>query len=154
MRILLSLFVVLGLTSCKSTKTDSNPPFKISGATYNYWTGGQPGISGIRVIINYTTSEEITFDTIYFQKRKGEIDKYKREGKTFIIGRINTSTREKNEVIMDADPKKEMNNKPPQGVTIPFDLKENEAMIVYTYKGKKHNFKVTNIKKTASDFYP
>jgi hypothetical protein len=154
MRILVSLFLVLGLSSCKSTKTDSNPPFTISGATYNYWVGGQPGVSGIRVIINYTTTEDISFDKIYFQKKEGTIDEYQKDGKTFIIGRINTSKREGNELIMHADPKEEMKNKPPQGVTFPTGLKENDAMLVYTYKGKTYSFKVTDIKQTESDFYP
>jgi hypothetical protein len=154
MRTIAYLFIVLGFATCKSAQIDSNPPFNISGATYNYWTGGQPGASGIRVIINYTTTEEVSFEKIYFQKKEGEIDEYKRKGKTFIIGRINTSKPRGNELVMDIDPKKEMNNKPPQGATIPFELKENEAMIVYTYKGKSYNFKVTDIKQTESDFYP
>jgi len=154
MRILLSLCIVLGLSSCKSTQLDNNPPFKISGATYNNWVGGQPGISGTRVIINYTSTEEISFDKIYFQKKEGQIDEYKRDGKTFIIGRINTSNRKEKEFIMDINPKKEVNNQPPQEATIPFDLKDNEAVIVYTYKGKTYNFKVTGIKQTESDFYP
>lgn len=154
MRNIMSLFILLGLASCKSAKIDTNPPFNISGASYNYWSGGQQGVSGIRVIINYTTEEEVSFEKIYFQKKEGQIDEYTREGKTFIIGRIDTSKPRGSDLIMDADPKKELNNKPPQGATFPFELKDNEAVIVYTYKGKSHNFKVTNIKQTESDFYP
>ena len=154
MRTLVYLFILLGLTTCKSAKIDDNPPFKISGATYNYWTGGQPGVSGIRVIINYITTEEVSFEKIYFQKKEGEIDEYKRDEKTFIIGRINTSKPRDKDLVMDVDPKKEMNNKPPQGATIPFELKDNEAMIVYRYKGKTYNYKVSNIKQTESDYYP
>ena len=155
MRILLSLILVLSLTSCKSTKIDdNNAPFKVNGATYNYWVGGQPGVSGIRVIINYTSTEDISFDKIYFQKKEGQMDEYKRDGKTFVIGRISTSKPRGSDLIMDADPKKEINNKPPQGSNIPFDLKENEAMIVYTYKGESYNLKITDIKKTDTDFYP
>lgn len=148
------LFILLGLTTCKSVKMDNNPPFKVSGASYNYWAGGQAGVSGIRVIVNYTTTEEVSFEKIYFQKKEGQIDEYTRKGKTFIIGRINTSKPRGNDLVMDADPKKEINNKPPEGATIPFELKDNEAVIVYTYKGKTYNFKVADIKQTESDFYP
>jgi len=151
MKPVIYLFFVLGFMTCKSVKTDSNPPFTITGATYNYWVGGQPGVSGTRVIINYTSDQEVTFDKIYFQKKEGTVENYLRDEKTFIIGRINTST-PRGDMTLDIDPKKEMNNKLPE--KIPFDLKENEAVIIYTYKGESHHYKVKNIKKTKSDFYP
>lgn len=151
MKSVIYLFIVLGFTTCKTTKTNGNPPFAISGATYNYWAGGQAGVSGIKVIINYTSDQEVTFDKIYFQKKEGTVENHKREGKTFLIGRISTS-KLRGDRILDIDPKKEMNNKLPE--KIPFDLKEDEAVIIYTYKGESHHYKVTNIKKTKSDFYP
>ena len=153
MKSIIYLFVILGLTTCKSTKFDSKAPFKISGATYNYWVGGQPGVSGIRVIINYSTSEDISFEKIYFQQKEGIIDIYKREGKTFLIGRINTSKTRKNDLILDIDSKKEVDNKLPKS-KIPFKLTKNEAVISYVYKGKKSYYKIKNIKQTKSDFYP
>lgn len=153
MKPVLYLFIVLGFMNCKSVKSNENPPFTISGATYNYWVGGQPGVSGIKVIVNYTSDQEVTFDKIYFQKKEGTIENHLRDGKTFLIGRINTSKPRGEDLVLDIDPKKEMNNKIPEK-KIPFDLKENEAVIVYTYKGESHHYKVTNMKQTKSDFYP
>lgn len=155
MKSIIYLFIVLGLTTCKSVKLDQTPPFTTTEATYNYWTGGQQGVSGIRVIMNYKDAAEgVSFQKIYFQNKEGEIETYKREGKTFLIGHINTSTPREQDLTLDFDPNKELNNKPPKEEKIPFVLKENEAVIVYTYKGESHHFKVKNIKKTKSDFFP
>ena len=71
-----------------------------------------------------------------------------------MIGRINTGKKDRAAVVMNIDPKKEANNKPPSTGKIPYELEQNEAMLVYTYKGKKLTYKVSGIKKTKTDFYP
>ncbi|MFD2566912.1 hypothetical protein [Pseudotenacibaculum haliotis] len=158
MKTAIYLFMFIGLMTCKSAKIEKNPPFTISGATYNYWFGGQQGVSGIRVIISYETkANDITFDKIYFAKKEGTITISKKEGKSYLIGQINTSKsrNEKGDLILDKDPTKEINNKlPEQTKKIPFELKENEAVIAYTYKGKQRFYKVTKMKQTKTDFYP
>ncbi len=153
MKPLLYIFLVFGLTMCKSAQIENNTPFTINGASYNYWVGGQPGVSGIKIIINYQTNEEVSFDKIYFQKKEGTVELYEKEGKTFVIGRINTG-KKRRVIVMDIDPKQEANNQPPTITKIPYDLEENEAMLVYTYKGKKRSYKITGIQKTETDFYP
>lgn len=140
--------------TCKSAKLDKKPPFKITGATYNNWVGGQPGASGIRVIIAYDTNEDVTFDKIYFHKKEGKIDAYKKEGKVYLVGHINTSKPRGNDLVLEEDPKKEVNNKLPEETTFPYELKDDEAIISYTHKGKVKFYKVKNIKQTKTDFYP
>lgn len=156
MKLAIYAFMFIGLMTCKSTKIEKNPPFKVTGATYNHWVGGQPGAKGIKVIISYETKADVTFDQIYFANKEGKIDVYKKDGKPYLIGHISTSTSNPGEdLILDIDSKKEVNNKLPQEEKkIPFELKENEAVISYTYKGKKSYYKVTNIKQTKTDFYP
>ena len=144
--------LVLSFISCKSTKFDKNPPFKISNATYNYWTGGLPGASGIRIKVAYEASSEFTLKKIYFKNREGTIQTYKVKDKTFFVGSINTS-KQLNNTVMDIDSKKEINNKLPSK-KIPFNLKDNEAVISYKNKGKQHFFKIENIQKTNPDYYP
>jgi hypothetical protein len=148
------LFIILGFTTCKSAKVDGNAPFQVTEATYNYWTGGQPGVSGIRIVVHYKDAKkDISLDKIYFQNKEGEIETYTKDNTTFFVGRINTSKPRGDDLILDIDPKKEMNNKLPKE-KIPFDLKENEAMVIYTYKGESHHFKIKNIKKTKSEYFP
>lgn len=155
MKLGIYIFMAIGLMTCKSAKFDKNPPFKISGATYNNWTGGQPGVSGIRVIINFETKEDVQFDKIYFAKKEGTTELYERKGKVFLVGRIDTSNPKQRDLTLHIDSKKEVKNELPKEETkIPFELKENEAIISYVYKGKTHYYKVENIQQTKADYYP
>ncbi len=151
-----TIFIIVSavfLTQCKSTQFDLKPPFTITGATYNLWVGGQPGVSGIRVIIGYESKESIEFQKIYFAKKEGTLTARKKDGKTYLTGHIDTSKRREKDLVLDIDSKKEINNKLPEP-KLPFELKENEAVISYLVAGKIKYYKVENIKQTKTDFYP
>lgn len=152
MKFVLYAIMTIGLMSCKSTQPKGEPPFTIQEATYNHWVGGREGVSGIKLHIHYSSDQEVLFDKIYFQNKEGTIESKEKDGKTFLLGRIDTSTRNK-ELVLDIDPRKEMNNSLPLK-KIPFELKENEAVILYSFKGMSHHYKVKNIKKTKTEFYP
>lgn len=141
------------LVQCKSAQFDGKPPVKITGATFNNWVGGQQGVSGIRIIIGLEKNENIDFQKIYFAKKEGRIEISVRKDKTFLIGHLDTSTREKEDMILERDSAKEINNKIPE-TKFPFELKENEAVISYLKDGELKYFKVKNIKQTKTDFYP
>lgn len=146
--------LVFGLFQCASAKFEQDPPFKVKGATFNHYVGGMPGVSGTWVRINYETNTEIKFDSIYFQGRKTVAQLQTNKSKTYVSGHFNTSTvRSKKDLILHRDGKKEYGNKPPTA-KIPFELKENEAIISYSENGKTKYFKVENIKQTATDVYP
>lgn len=153
MKNIIIAIAALFLVQCKSAQFEAKPPIKITGATYNNWVGGQPGVSGIRVIIGYEKQENIEFQKIYFAQKIGKVEAYVRKEKTFLVGHINTSSREKEDMILDKDPKKEVNNKLPE-TKFPFELKENEAVISYLKDGKIKYFKIKNIKQTKTDYYP
>jgi hypothetical protein len=132
--------------SCKSAEFQKNPPFEVLEASYNNWAGGQPGVSGINVRIHYRTSQEVTFDSIYFQSKKGIIDSYNEEGKAFIIGRINNS---RPKVVA---PDGAIKQKNPEAI-IPFKLDDDEAVLVYTFNNTTYYYKVSKIKKTDDKFF-
>lgn len=154
MKTFIYLSILIGFITCKFVHTEaSNHPFTINGASYNYWTGGRPEVSGIKVILNYTSDQKVTFDKIYFQKKEGSLEITKTNGVILLIGNISTSKLTGPDLILDIDPKEEMNNTVPS-IKIPFELKENEAVITYTYKGISSHCKVTGITQTVSEFYP
>ncbi|MFY0628818.1 MAG: hypothetical protein JXR05_00475 [Flavobacteriaceae bacterium] len=153
MKNIIIVLVAVFLVQCKSAQFDSKPPIKITGATFNNWVGGQPGVSGIRVIIGYEKQGDIEFQKIYFAKKEGRIEAYDRKDKTFLVGHIDTSSRQKEDMILERDSKKEIKNKLPEP-KFPFELKENEAVISYLKNGKVKFFKIENIKQTKTDFYP
>lgn len=150
--IILMMFAVT-FSQCASTKFDSKPPFTITSATYNSWVGGQQGVSGIRLVFNYESKETIKFQKVYFAKKVGSLELREKEGKAFLTGHISTSTRKDKELILDIDPKKEMKNELPKK-TFPFELKENEAVISYLENGVTKFYKVKDIIKTKTDYYP
>jgi hypothetical protein len=61
---------------------------------------------------------------------------------------------ETSDIIFDANPVKEMHNSVPTIKKIPFQLKENEAVISYKIKGKIKYFKIASVKKEKSLFFP
>tara|TARA_B100001059_G_C17790703_1_gene559976 strand:- start:1000 stop:1590 length:591 start_codon:yes stop_codon:yes gene_type:complete len=154
MKFILYVIMVFVLLSCKSTKPEAIPPFTVQEAFYNHWVGGKEGVSGIKLKIMYTSNQEVSFDRIYFQNREGIIETNEIDGKTFLIANVDTSTRNNGqELILDIDPKKEMTNKLPE-LKIPFELKENEAVVLYSFKGVLQHYKIKNIKKTQTEYYP
>lgn len=154
MKYLIILFLMVGLTNCASTSIDENRPFKISESSLTSWVGGQPGVRGIRIIMAYESSEEVDFQKIYFQNKEGEVEVYRRNGKSYLIGTIHTGKRKGKSLIIDIDPKNEMQNKVPKILNPPIKINKNEAALLYVYKGKEHYYKITNLKKTESYFYP
>ena len=147
---ILVLLISFSFIQCNSLKLENNPTFKITGATYNYWVGGQPGVSGIKVNIGYQSDNKIIFDTIYFKKRAAKIEIRTFKGKTYLIGHFDTSTRKNRIVIDDTALPKPVAKK----AEFPFELKENEAVISYKHGNSIKYFKVLNLKKTKTDFYP
>ena len=116
------------------------PPFEISEATYSYWTGGQPGVSGITILIRYDTDKTIQFDSIYFQSKTGYIENNIHDGKDYLIGRIDTSK--------PATPTINENSDKQPDQRFPFQLLQNEAVISYSYQNKSFYFKISNLKET------
>ncbi|WP_411895128.1 hypothetical protein [Winogradskyella sp. A2] len=147
MKHILVLFCsVMFAISCKSAEFQKNPPFEVIEASYNNWAGGQPGVSGINVRIHYRTAKQVTFDSIYFQSKKGIIDSYNEEGKTFIIGRINNP---RTKIVAPDGVTKQENPE----ATIPFKLADDEAVLVYTYNTTTYFYKISKIEKTDDKFF-
>jgi hypothetical protein len=136
------------ISSCSSVKLTETAPFKISGATYHSWVGGQPGVSGVNVIIGIDDDTSVTFKNIYFQTRKVSVTIETRNKKKYVLGNINTSTRSEETII-----KKETKEKVSKN-DFPFELGNNEAVLEYDKAGKTYYYKVSKIKKTETVFYP
>lgn len=140
------LCLSFSLSNCASVNPKlitKNPPFSIEASSYNFWVGGLPGISGKRVILKVNATKEVVFESIYFQGLVEKIQLKTLNNKEYLLGDFNTSTREENKPINTISKEE-----------FPFKLNENEAMLGFIHKGKRKYFKVLNIKKTETDFYP
>ena len=136
--------------SCSSTKTinengfQKKTPFKVVTATYSKWIGGQPGVNGISVHISID-KPEILLDTIYFRNTSIKLKLDKSISNPVYVGSFVLPNTNKN-FNLDIDPKKEFGNQIPDiSRKIPFDLKEDEAVISYLLKNKRTYFKILNI---------
>ncbi|WP_298779660.1 hypothetical protein [uncultured Polaribacter sp.] len=153
MKFLSILTMLFGFSQCGSTKLVENPPFNVESAVYTNWVGGQPGSSGMNVVIRYTSDKEIEFDSLYYSKRISKLEVKPGKDSKVIVGHFNTSVK-KNDLILDVDSKKELHNKIPEINKLPFELKENEAVISYKIDNKVKYFKIENLKKGKPVFFP
>jgi len=150
--------IAIFFSNCSTIKLTESAPFTVTGATYHTWVGGQPGVSGTNLIIGIDNKSEITIKSIYFRNRKNNPRLESRKGKEYLVINMNTS-RERISVRQtitysgDGPPprKKSPKIKTP---TFPFKLKPNEAVIKYMVGKKTYYYKVSNIKKTETIFYP
>jgi hypothetical protein len=154
MKILSIVTILLGFAQCGSIAFVQNPSFKVEKASYNNWVGGQPGVSGTKLEIHLKNASEITFDSLYFNNKRAKVEVLQKEEITQLIGHYSTSKRINNDLIIDLDPKKELQNTPPIIKKLPFELNANEAVVSYK-KGKKTLFlKIENIKKIQPTPFP
>ena len=82
------------------------------------------------------------------------ISKLCSSGKTLLIGHINTLKRQNRDLILDTDVTKELKNTLPDVKKIPFELKEDEAILSYKLGDKINYFKIEDIEKVKPVFFP
>ncbi len=151
MRKLLNLIIVALIpfffSSCCASKTticQKEAPFKVLNATYNIWDGGQPGVKGISINITID-NPTIQLDSVYFRNNKIPLRSDSKSEKLKFTGSYNLPYKNK-DLIMSSNPLEEFGNKPHNiKPNIPFNLKKNEAVVSYFYKGKRNYYKIKNV---------
>jgi hypothetical protein len=158
LKIICLLVLTISFAQCKTVKLVQNPPFTITGATYNNWVGGQPGIKGTNLVIAIENKLNTTIKSIYFRNKKNTVSIENRKGKEYLVVNINTSSvivGVKKDIVKAKGVKTTKTtplkvNSP----TIPFKLDTNQAVIKFMVGKKTFYYKVSNIKKTETVFYP
>lgn len=152
LKIIIIVAIAFLFYHCRAAKFEEKPPFTITSAVYNNWSGGQPGEKGSILNITYTSNYVIKFDSVYFLKKIQKLEMVKTKDKKMITANFITSP--KKDIILDANTSKEMLNTIPEFKKLPFDLNQNDAVISYSVKGKTKHYKIKAIKKGKSIFYP
>ncbi len=149
MKLLSIILLAIGFSKCKSLPFESNPPFTIRNATQVNITGGMPGSNMIQLLVEYSSSETIKVDSLYFLNYKAKARLETRGNKTYIIGRFYPNNiQSKSDLQLHKDGIKEYGNKPPKAENkIPFELASNEAAVSYIDGSKIKYVKIENIKK-------
>jgi hypothetical protein len=153
-----SVLVMTMFTQCSSAQQfDKESPFTISKAYYQDWVGGRQGSSGTLITFEIASeiSKEVKLDSLFFNHKICKLEASSFNKKYSITGNFSKTTYVERNIIMDVNPQKEMANKVPDVTTnFPFELTDNECVISYTIKEKKHYYKVTNLKKEKTIYYP
>jgi hypothetical protein len=154
------LILCFGLTSCSSQKTlQSDVPFEIGKATVQEWMGGREE-SGTGYLVNIPVSvitKEVRFQELFYRGKIAQVTtEMKEEGFMVQANFINTPS--KPDLVMHADPKREVGNQPPlaQGGStqdFPFELAPQEAVLSYVLKNHVKYVKISGMKEKAALIY-
>jgi len=153
---LASMLIMVFFSQCGSAQFDKEAPFTIRKAYYQDWFGGQPGSKGTLVTVEISpAAESIVFDSIFFNGKMKRLGNTVSDNKQLLIGNFPTTTLSDKNIIMHSDPKEEMANKISKPIlNYPFVLADNECVVSYIIKKKKRYYKVENLKKEKSIYYP
>lgn len=114
--------------------------------------GGQPGNSGINVVIQVSAAENITPDSLYFQNRVSKIDIKTNENEVLWVARFQTITRKEINIGKNSD--EDVSIEVPEMENFPFELGKNEAVLLYHQNSTAFYFKIEGIKTKETIYYP
>lgn len=152
MKSLLTIFyfsiLILGASKCSnSQELVESPPFKTGDVVSEGWVSAE-GETGTNIFVPITEGKDIELDSVYFRGNIVKLEKVKRDSYLVYIGKFPRAERD---MVMHADPKKEVGNIPPlPKKKLPFELKENEAVVSFVEDGKEKYFKIENIKESPT----
>lgn len=116
---------------------------------YQSWVAGvQGGGSGLNIYIKDVLVENPT--EIYFRNKFVKLE----HKNGYYIARFKTDINQSKDYVMNVDAKDEYKNKLPEKITFPFDLKDNEAVVVVLKQGKREYIKIKNIFQKPVIAYP
>ncbi|MEM1339396.1 MAG: hypothetical protein AAF634_02805 [Bacteroidota bacterium] len=152
------LVLTLSFSSCSSQKgIVSEPPLELGDATCQSWKGGRAE-SGSGMLLTVPVSgadmEQIQLKRAYFRGKVTEVAlEDSKDGWLIKANFLNTNF-EKPDIIMDADPKKEVGNRPPTPkVKFPFELEQDQCVISYMDGDQEKFFKIEGVQEKKPLLY-
>lgn len=157
---LLLPIILLSAVQCCPTKNgfQKHTPFTIVDSFYQDWGGGQPDVSGTLVqLIVKKVKSDVQPTAIYYNNRIEKIDIKKSDNGVLWVANFSNTNKKiaKKDLNMYEDSKNEYGNTLPIELSSKkFDLQENEVVISYQYKGSIKYFKLKNLIKKETLFFP
>ena len=147
------LLALIAITaSCGSQKIDNTlSDFEVGNEPYaQSWTGGIPGSgSGVNLFLPLDSSEMQHMDAVYYNGMMTSSFDTK-AGTAYVIARFSTAFNNKPDMSMNKNPEKEYGNEVPKMEKMPFDLKDNEAVVKFTRDGVTTYTMIKGIEKRSS----
>ena len=116
------------------------------------WVGGRPGNAGTYVTIEIDNPTEIIPDSMYYQQRIAPIEINEVNNKIQWIGRFQTITRR--QINLNENPDTTIEEEVPVSENFPFELKEDEVVLLYHDEDGSYFYKWQTVKKKKTIFYP
>ncbi len=143
--------MVFSLFGCASQKKfEKQPPFELGTASCQAWKGGRAE-SGSGVVLTIPISgenmEQVQLKQAYFRQKIADITMESAEEGWLIKANFRNQNVEKPDIIMDADPRKEVGNRPPQPrQEFPFELEQDQCVISYLDGDTEKYVKIEGVK--------
>lgn len=142
---------MLGASKCSSSQDlVENPPFKTGEVASEDWVSAE-GEKGTNLFVPITEGKDIMLDSVYFRGNIVKLERIKRDSYLVFIGKFKNNLNTERDIVMHSDPKKEVGNIPPlPKKKLPFELKENEAVVSFTEGEQVKYYKIENIKESPT----
>lgn len=150
MKTLTLLICVLFLSNCGSLNKENTAvsvvdktPFTIDGSEFQNWAAGaKEAGTGTNVTIDVTNLPEgIIFNEIHYNGMISEAKLISKNNKMLVMGYFKNEMEQ--DIIMSDNPLMEAQNTPQKRSQ--HSLENDEALIIYTIKGKQEAFKISNM---------
>lgn len=153
----LTLFVIIallffGFAPHQNDFSQKKVPFTIVEKTYFYYVSGKKATNGFKIkIVGTFETTNLEFTTIYFQNRELKVVPNFHLNKFTLIGGYTTLTNK--DILVDEIA---LNNQTKQKNSddIPFELEDDQAVLVYQINGKDFYYKISEIEKLDTVYYP
>ena len=138
-------FAVILLSSCGSNKElQERSPAQFEQSYFTSTTNSLQLFIPVKAI----QVNRISFDSVYFRGMKSDL-KPDPEKTGVYTAHFNTGNKD---LIMSSDPAEEYANKMPQmPVKVPFEINEDEAVVVYKDNNRRKYYKITGIKERSKE---
>ena len=149
---ILVALIFFGFAIHQNVYSQKKAPFTIVEKSYFYYVSGKKATNGFKIqIIGTFDTTNLEFTTIYFQNRELKIVPNFHLEKFTIVGGYTTLS--SNDVLVDeiAISGEVAKN---DGDDIPFELEDDQAVLVYQINGKDFYYKISDIKKLETVYYP
>lgn len=152
------LVLTLSFSSCSSQKEIvSQSPLELGEASCQSWKGGRAE-SGSGMLLTVPVSgdnmELMQLKRAYFRGKVADATLENTENGWLVKANFVNQNLEKPDIIMDADPKKEVGNRPPvPKIKFPFELGKDQCVISYMDGDTEKFFKVEGIQEKKPLLY-
>lgn len=154
---MVGVIAILGFSQCGSSQKligAKEAPFRLGEVRSEAWTLANNSLAkGTNLFFPLEDGKQIMLDSVYYQGRATKLKKIKRDSYVVFIGVFEDPV--KPDMIMHEDATREAGNMPPPlRAKIPFELKDDEAVVSFKEGDVVKYLKVTGIMPSTPVEYP